>query len=361
MSEADNDARDDGGQDEGDGKPSAVTVRIDASALRESLRLSTEAMAGVRRAARQMAEMQQSIALNAEFHREIASSLESVTRVSSQMSEILRQNRATWKSAARMGQEISEALRPALDSYLQMAATLDEPFGNLAQTIRATRVDLRPILEASLAASATVDEATVAADRVLDEVTRAPEATEETDTLLVLVQRIAMAVDEIAPSRQEKLALLALLVALFSCWTSAVDHDEIKAGQERIREHVTEEVSGIEERLDEISERIEPNDGDSAPRSEEAMMAEKYEVVRVRRADRSVVPKAARFDDGRVFVPGCRIEAGDEIKVDGEKEVVADVEAAGFRSEEVGPGSPFSTMVKKWGEGCVVTFEEGTT
>lgn len=267
MSEADDEARADEAQDESDGSSSVVTVKIDTSALRESLRLSTEAMAGVRRAARQMAEMQQSIVLNAEFHREIASSLESVTRVSRQMSEILRQNRATWKRAARMGQEISEALRPAFESYRGMAVTLNEPFANLARTIRETRVDLRPVVEASLAASAAVDEASVAADRVLDEVTRPPEATEETDALVVLIQRVAAVVDEVAQSR-EGLALLALLVGLFTCWSSAVDHDEIKAGQERIREHVTEEVSGIEERLEEMSEEIESGETDGGSGTE---------------------------------------------------------------------------------------------
>lgn len=47
-------------------------------------------------------------------------------------------------------------------------------------------------------------------------------------------------------------------------------------------------------------------------------MSPEFEQVEVR-TDRRIVPNAARFDDGSVFIPDCRVEEGDEIRVDGER------------------------------------------
>lgn len=88
-------------------------------------------------------------------------------------------------------------------------------------------------------------------------------------------------------------------------------------------------------------------------------MDERYEVVRVRRADESVVPKAMRFEDGRIFVPGCRIEEGDRIEVDGETRIVVSATEAEFRGSELDPpSSPFSSMLEQVGEGCVLVVRE---
>lgn len=45
-------------------------------------------------------------------------------------------------------------------------------------------------------------------------------------------------------------------------------------------------------------------------------MSPEFEQVEVRTGQR-VVPRAARLKDGRVFVPDCEIEEGDEVEVGG--------------------------------------------
>lgn len=88
-------------------------------------------------------------------------------------------------------------------------------------------------------------------------------------------------------------------------------------------------------------------------------MSRKFEVVRIRRGDGSLVRDAARFEDGSVFVPGCKIEEGEEVQVDGEKKVVASCEPGELRREEVDApsGSPLASTIEKRQKGCLLTFE----
>lgn len=47
-------------------------------------------------------------------------------------------------------------------------------------------------------------------------------------------------------------------------------------------------------------------------------MSPEFEHVEVRTNQR-VISNAARFEDGMVFVPGCEIDEGDDIEVDGDR------------------------------------------
>lgn len=54
------------------------------------------------------------------------------------------------------------------------------------------------------------------------------------------------------------------LTSPITCWATAVEHDQLKAGQQRMRKHVTEKVSELQEQLDALSEQRRKRDKEAS-------------------------------------------------------------------------------------------------
>lgn len=241
------------GQDAAEGS-SPVTLSKEAAKFRRSMEDAAQTMEALR----------QTTATMTEFQRQVEASVETLNRAARQMVTSLEQRRETWKTVTRRVQEMAETIRPMLETRREIARSLQVPASEMAHTLAKTRTRLRPILEAALkanAAAAAVGDLGVAAEGILDEVTRPPEPTSDADGYMLIVERSNSVISEHDVSPELALALLTLVIAILAFWASAVEHGELKAGQQRTREHVIEKVSGLEERVDTLSEAIREADG----------------------------------------------------------------------------------------------------
>lgn len=247
-----------------------VTLKFDAAAMRSSMESYAKMVAGLQRTAASLES----------FQRQVEATAETLAQASRRTARILERNEEVWSTAARRAQQISESLRPALESSQEFALTLDAPALELARKIARSRTQLRPILASSLqtsVAAVAAADAEAAADRILDEASRASAAASDADGLAWLVGWAAAAAQRFDLTRAEKIALLSLVITLGIAWCTYVDHARLGADHAALEsEHARtqEQVADVDadvaelrevvtDRLDALYEQVESDEGDA--------------------------------------------------------------------------------------------------
>lgn len=266
MSPTEEDSRKEDGREEGD-RPDSVAIKIDAAHFQRNLERTARALEGIQKAAQQATEFQRSVASAAAHQQGLAEAMQAVTQAAVPVSKILDQNYEVWTSIHQRMGEIAETVRPVLEAHADVARALDASAVRMVRTFAETRLDLRPLVEAAVAANAAVADAGAVTGRVLDEVSRAPEPSEATDALNLLVERLASAIAELDASPAVQLSLLSILLTLFTAWCTTVQHEEIQkqiqTGNQQTQEYVEDQMTGVQEQIDALAEEVQSDEVES--------------------------------------------------------------------------------------------------
>lgn len=192
-----------------------------------------------------------------ELQREMEAVFEPLSQITRQVESALEQYREAGEAVSRQVEGMTEVIRPVLEAHRETTHVLGVSAARMAQTLAASRVAFRPILESSLRASGAataLGDVGDAAERILDEVAHPPESSSDADGLTLITENACKAISEYDLTLGEAARLVALVVSVLAWWLSALDHARIEASVERTREAVEKVEVGQDELLEDVAE-----------------------------------------------------------------------------------------------------------
>lgn len=251
----------DGTTDHDDNVNAPRTVKLNLTGLHRSIRQAEEAMAGIRRIVRAQG------AMHRRFQERLSEIMGPVEDLSRRMEAIIDAHHQTWEHFSRtMEQVVEQAILPEL-KMAELRSALDAPL-RLSETIAASRIEMASVVEAALQARAgevAVQDAAVAAERIIDEVSRPPVEGSETDAVRFLIRRICAAGEALGLDRSGVVTIvLAVVIALVQGrWTGRqIEGVErtVENGFDRVERQLDQSLENDRQKLEAVEDLIEEAD-----------------------------------------------------------------------------------------------------